>query len=296
MNTLPLLLGLALAFAFGTSDYLSKGVATKIGSYRTTIYVLALSGVGSLLPAALLRSSFGVTPFFGAVLVLLAVATFLAFAALYRAYRIGMLSLASPIANAYPAFSVVISVAFLGVRFSAGAILALVVIIAGIVLISTSLSDVRRRILTRHQPAAPGLGSALLAAVLFGVSWTTFGYASEHLGFLLPSLAVRLGAAAVGLALVPVLRPDLGPTSGRWIPTILLMAILETVGVVIFSLGVVAVPSPGTVPILATFGGMAAAVTVTYAIVILKERLEINHIVGVVSLVAGVVALLYLTG
>jgi len=37
-------------------------------------------------------------------------------------------------------------------------------------------------------------------------------------------------------------------------------------------------------------------VTVTYAIVILKERLELNHIIGIVSLIAGVVALLYITG
>lgn len=295
LNIIPLILGLALAFSFGTSDFLSKGVTVKIGSYRTTIYVLALSGIGSLLPAVLLKSSFDVTPLFAGVMVLSAVATFLAFALLYRAYRRGMLSLTSPIANAYPAFSVMISVAFLGVRFSTGAILALVVIIVGIALVSTSLSDLRKRVFTRHQPVAPGLGSAFLAAIFFGVSWTAFGYASEHLGYLLPSLAVRIGATAVGLALIPVIKPEFSPPSGRWIPTILLMAVLETAGVVIFSLGVVVAPSPGTVPLLATFGGMAAAVTVAYAIVILKERLEINHIVGVISLVAGVVALLYLT-
>jgi drug/metabolite transporter (DMT)-like permease len=296
MNIVPLILGLMLAFSFGTSDFLSKGVTAKIGSYRTTLLVLALSGIGALAPALLLKSSFAVTPFFGAVLVLSAVTTFLAFASLYRAYRSGLLSLASPIANAYPAFSVAISVAFLGVKFSIGALLALSVIIVGIVLVSTSLSDLRKRIFNRDLPLAPGVGSAFLAAVFFGVSWTLFGYASEHLGYLLPSLAVRLGAVIVGLALIPVIKPEIGPTSGRWIPTILLMALLETVGIVIFSLGVVAVPSPGTIPILATFGGMSAAVTVTYAIVILKERLELNHIIGVISLLAGVVALLYLTG
>jgi len=296
MNVLPLILGLVLAFSFGTSDFLSKGVTAKIGAYRTTLLVLALSGAGALAPALLLKSSFDVTPLLGAVLVLSAVTTLLAFASLYRAYRRGMLSLASPIANAYPAFAVLTSVAFLGVRFSVWAILALAVIIMGIVLVSTSLSDLRKRIFTRNQPIAPGIGSAFLAAVFFGVAWTLFGYASEHLGFLLPSLAVRLGAVGVGLVLIPVIKPEIGPTSGKWIPTILVMALLETVGVVIFSLGVVIVPSPSTIPILATFGGMSAAVTVTYAIVILKERLELNHIIGIVSLIAGVVALLYITG
>lgn len=295
MNIIPLVLGLVLAFSFGTSDFLSKGVTAKIGSYRTTIYVLALSGIGVLVPALVLESSFDVTPFFAGVLALVALTTFLSFASIYRAYNRGMLSLTAPIVNAYPAFSVIISVVFIGVSFSLGAILALAVIIVGIVLVSTSLSDLRKRIFTRNQPFAPGVGSAFLAAVFFGISWTAFGYASQHLGYLLPSIAVRLGAAAVGVALIPLIKPNMGPVSGKWLPAILVMALLETVGVVIFSLGVTIAPSPETVPILATFGGMSAAVTVSYAIVILKERLEINHIVGVISLIAGVVALLYLT-
>jgi len=258
--------------------------------------MLVLSGVGALVPALALPSDLSITPYFAGILVLVAVTTFLAFATLYRAYRVGMLSLTSPIANSYPAFAVMVSMAFLGVTFSPGAILSLVVIILGIVLVSTSFSDLRKRVFSRNQPLAPGVGPALIAAVLLGLSWTLFGYANEHVGYLLSALAVRLGAAAVGVALIPLTNPDMGPTTGRWIPTILLMALLETIGVATFSLGVVIVPSPSTVPILATFGGMSAAVTVSYAITILKERLEINHIVGVISLVAGVVALLYLTG
>jgi drug/metabolite transporter (DMT)-like permease len=295
LNITPVVLGLIMAFSFGTSDFLSKGVTAKIGSYRTTIYILTISGIGTLFPALLLGSSFDVTPFFAGVLVLVAVTTFLSFASLYRAYNRGLLSLTSPIVNAYPVFSVIISVALLGATFSTGAILALGVVIAGIVLVSTSISDLRKRLLTRDQPLAPGVGPAFLAAIFFGVSWTAFGYASEHLGYLLPALAVRIGAAAVGLALIPLIKPEIPPVSGRWVRTLLTMALLETVGIVIFSLGVTIAPSPGTISILATFGGVSGAVTVSYAIVILKERLEINHIVGVVALIVGVVALIYLT-
>jgi drug/metabolite transporter (DMT)-like permease len=295
LNIAPVVLGLIMAFSFGTSDFLSKGVTARIGSYRTTLYILTISGIGALFPALLLRSSFEITPFFAGILVLVAVTTFLSFASLYRAYSRGLLSLTSPIVNAYPALSVVISVVLLGATFSAGAILALGVVIVGIVLVSTSFSDLRKRLFTGNQPVAPGIGSALLAAIFFGVSWTAFGYASEHLGYLLPALAVRIGAAAVGLALIPLVKPEIRPVSGRWVPMLLVMALLETIGIVIFSLGVTIAPSPGTISVLATFGGMSAAVTVSYAIVILKERLEINHIVGVVSLIVGVVALIYLT-
>jgi len=284
-----------MAFSFGTSDFLSKGVTTKIGPYRTTIYVLALSGVGALIPGLILSSDFRISTFFAAVLVFIAVTTFLSFASLYRAYNRGMLSLTAPIVNSFPAVSVTMSVVFLGVTFSTGAIVALGVIIVGIVLVSTSLSDLRRRIFTRNQPLAPGVGSAFLAAIFFGVSWASFGYATQHIGYLLPAVAVRLGGAAVGVALIPVMKPKFPRPSGGWVRTVLVMAFLETLGLVIFSLGVTIAPSPATVPILATFGGISAAVTVAYAIVLLKERLEINHVIGVISLISGVVALLYLT-
>jgi len=205
-----------------------------------------------------------------------------------------MLSLTAPIVNAYPAFSVIISVAFIGASFSLLSIAALIVIILGIVLVSTSISDLRKNLL-RGGMLGPGVGSAFLAAVFFGASWTAFGYASQSMGYLLPALAVRLGAAAVGFGLAPLIKEEVRPNFGKSGPRLLAMVLLESAGVIIFSLGVALSASPDAVPILATFGGMYAAVTVSYAIAFLKERLELNHILGVTMLIAGVGALLYLT-
>ncbi len=296
MDLLPLALGLSMTLSFGTSDFLSKGVSAKIGPYRATLYVLVFAGVIGFLPALFLKSTFAVSPYFASLLVLLSVVTLLGVATLYNAYSKGMLSLISPIANSYPAFAVVVSVAFIGARFSAWAILALLLTIAGIVLVSTSFSDLRRMASSRRRPFVPGVGSAFVAAIFLGLSFTIYGYTSEHLGYVLPTLAVRFGSAALGFALIPLFKPRAGSPSGRWFPTVLLMSVLETVGVAAYNYGVTTLTSPTTVPLLATFGGMSAAVTVTCAIVILKERLEINHIVGVICLITGVAALLYLTG
>lgn len=295
MNLLPLALGLVIAFSWGTSDFLSKGASAKIGSYRVSVYVLLLSGLAGLPWALVLRSSLDLSPFFGALLAALAVVTFLGLASIYRAYSRGMLSLTAPIANSYPAFSAIVSVAFIGARFSIEAILALVVTMAGIVLVSTSLSDLRKMVSTRRHPFMPGMGSAFTASIFIGLSFAIFGYLTERLGYLLPIVAVRFGGAAVGLALIPLIRPVPGGSPGRFPPAVLLMALLEAAGLVCFSYGVSAITSPNTVPLLATFAGMAAAFTVMYAIILLKERLEINHILGVIALISGVAALVYLT-
>jgi drug/metabolite transporter (DMT)-like permease len=293
---LPLALGLSITFPLGVSDFLSKGASAKIGSYRVGVYVQTISGALGLVPALFLRSSFDVSPFFAILLVLLAVVTFLGVVSIYGAYSKGMLSLVAPVANSYPAFAVIVSIAFAGARFSTAAILALLVTIAGIVLVSTSLSDLRRMASSRRQPFVPGIGPAFVAAIFIGLSFTIYGYSCQHLGYLLPTVAARFGSAGLGVALLPLLKPQRG-SSGRWLPpAILLMSVLETVAVTSFGYGVITISSPTTIPLLATFGGMSAAVTVSCGIVILKERLEINHIIGVISLIGGVVALLYLTG
>lgn len=295
MNFIVVGLGLVIAISFGTSDFLSKGVTGRIGAYKTCVYILVLSGVGALFPGLLLKSTYTLSTESILLLVFIAVSTFLSFAALYRAYSKGMLSLTAPIANSYPAFSVLLSVLLIGASFSLGAIAALAAVIFGIVLVSTSFSDLRTRLFTRANALAPGVGSALIAALFFGASWTAFGYTSEVLGYLLPALAVRFGAAAVGFGLAPVLKENVRPVFENSFRRLLAMSLLETVGLVLFSLGTYLSASPDTIPILATFSGMSAAFTVSFAMLFLRERPEINHIIGVMMLIGGVVVLLSLT-
>lgn len=296
-NLIILGLGVIIALSFGTSDFLSKDVTGKIGAYKVTIYILVISGVGALFPSLFLRSSLNLTIYSVLLLVLIAVTTLASFGALYRAYSRGMLSLTAPIANCYPAISVALSILLIGASFSAGALAALATVILGIVLVSTSFKDLRARLFGGGRRAlAPGVGSAMIAAVFFGTSWTSFGYASETMGYLLPAIAVRFGAAALGFGLAPVLKQDARPVFNNSFRRLLAMSCLETVGVVLFSLATIITSSPDAIPILATFGGMSAAFTVCFAILFLKERPELNHIIGVILLIGGVTLLLYLTG
>src|SRR6267143_900835 len=95
MVSVAIVLGLVLAFCFGTSDYLSKGLTGKVGFYRTTVYTLAVSGVFAIAPTLLLgiprQPSFSDV----ALLALVALSTFIAFLFMYRGYQKGHLSLVS---------------------------------------------------------------------------------------------------------------------------------------------------------------------------------------------------------
>ena len=173
------LLGLAVAFCFGTSDYLSKGLTREVGSYRTTVYTLALSGAFVALPSLFLGPPKPLTYSSLGLLALVALSTYLAFVLMYRGYRRGNISVVSPTVNAFPIFSVIFAVLVLKVDVSNDLLVALGGVIAGILLVSTNLSSVGG---SKGGKVTPGVPEAITAAFFFAVGFTLLGYADRTMG------------------------------------------------------------------------------------------------------------------
>jgi drug/metabolite transporter (DMT)-like permease len=284
--------GLALAFCFGTSDFLSKGLTARVGFYRTTVYTLATSG--ALVTVPLLFLGVPRLPSYSglAVLALISVSTFAAFVFMYRGYQKGHLSVVSPIVNSFPIFSVLFAVFVLKIVLSYEELLALGGVILGILLVSTDLSALGS---SRGRSLTPGVSEAVLAASFFAVGFTSLGYAEETVGYLLPVAAARLGAALVGLLTGLALKQDLSPIGGRPFLRLLAMGTLEASGLLAFTLALFYSSSIAVLPITTTLAGMGAVFTVGFALILLKEKVEPNYALGIVVLIASVAALLYLT-
>ncbi len=294
MISAAVVLGLLLAFCFGTSDYLSKGLSNKVGFYRATVYTLATSGALLIVPTLFLGGLTWPSPFDAAVLLLISVSMFVAFVLMYRGYQRGKLSIISPTVNSFPIFSVIFSIFILKIELSEGELIALSGVIVAIILVSTSVSnadssDGRRRTVT------PGIPEAILSAFLFAVALTSLGYADEKMGYLLPTISARLGAAAVGFLAGVVWKEDLRPVSGRPLRRLLVMGTLEASGLLAFNLALYYSSTIAALPITTTLGGMGAVFTVGFALIFLKEKVRPNYAVGIVVVIASVAALLYLT-
>jgi drug/metabolite transporter (DMT)-like permease len=291
MVPLEVVLGLVIAFCFGTSDYLSKGLTGKVGFYRTTIYTLAVSGALVIVPALLLGIPERLTYADCLLLALIAASTFVAFLFMYRGYQKGHLSVVSPTVNSYPIFSVLFSIFVLRIAISSEVLLALAGVILGIILVSMNLAALRS---PTERGLTPGVPEAVLAAFFFAVGFTALGYADETIGYLFPVLAARLGAAGVGFVVGAALKQDLSPFGGKPLLRLLAMGCLEATGIFAFTLALF-YTSIAALPIATTLGGMGVVFTVGYAVVLLKERVGLNYAVGIVILVTSVGALLYLT-
>lgn len=292
MVSVAIILGLVLAFCFGTSDYLSKGLTGRVGFFRTTVYTLATSGVLVFLPLLLLGVP-KVPSLSGlALLALIAVATFIAFLFMYRGYQKGHLSVVSPTVNSFPIFSVIFAVFILKIALSYEVLVALGGVILGILLVSTDISTLGS---SKGRSLTPGVPEALLAAFFFAVGFTALGYAEETVGYLLPVLAARLGAASVGVLAGFALKQDLAPFGGKPFLRLLAMGALEASGILAFTLALFYSSSIAVLPITTTLGGMGVVFTVGYALILMKERVGLNYALGIMILIGSVGALLYFT-
>jgi len=292
MVSVAVVLGLVLAFCFGTSDYLSKGLTGKVGFYRTTVYTLAVSGAFAIGPALLLGIPKQPSYADGALLALIAVATFISFLFMYRGYQKGHLSIVSPTVNSFPIFSVLIAVFILKVSLSLNVLLALTGVILGILLVSTNVSSLGS---SKGRRLTPGVPKAILAAFFFAVTFTSLGYADVTVGYLFPVVAARLGAASVGALAGIALKQNLKPFGGGALHRLLVMGALEACGILAFTLALFYTPTVAILPITTTLGGMGVVFTVGLALIFLKERVEPSYAVGVGVLIVSVATLLYFT-
>lgn len=281
------------ALCWGTSDYLSRSQSEKVGHYQTVVYMQVMNVIILLLLFPILNPSLFVTPAAALVLTVSGAINFFGFVYLYRAFHKGVVSVVAPVAYTYPAVTTVFSVLLLGAVLAPLRIASITSIMVGVVLVSTRFSELRSYRRGRGLPnITAGVGSAVTSSFFFGVVYVGVGYATPVVGYVLPVLFLRGVGALVGFLAAPVLREKVRPSRDSFSRTIFVMGVLETFGFLAFNYGL----SLGvdSLPVVAALSGMGGAVAAAYALVLLKERLEKNQLLGMALSIAGVFVLLYL--
>lgn len=287
--------GLAAAFCWGTSDYLSRAQSEKLGYYRTVVYSHITTLIALLVATPFISPHLRYSPLPVLVLIIAGGLNFIAFIFLYRAFHRGVISVVAPIAYSYPGVTAVLAVIILGAVLSPMRILAIAGIIMGVLLLSTRLSELRASLGGRGRAKiTAGVGSAVGSALFFGTVYVGIGYAAPHVSVVIPAMVLRAVGIVAGFALAPLLRQGVGPSRSAFSSAVVTMGILEAAGFLAFTYGI-SIPG-GSLPAVAALSGMGGAVAATYGMVFLRERLEMNQVLGVALALIGVFALLYLGG
>jgi drug/metabolite transporter (DMT)-like permease len=287
-----ILLGLATALCWGSADLFARFTTRKIGTFRTMLYMQLcgcllltlvmpeLGGWGHLADGS------GWQPWAWGMLAgcLNTISTL----ALYRSFEIGKMSIVAPLSASYPVLTLVLSV-LNGERLTWLRLTGIVLTIVGVVLVAggEKIPGPANPLDTEAQRGRKnlGVGWALLSAMCFGVMFWLLGIRVVPALGAAPSVwAIRATSVFVTVLLVFLARHSMAPPSGREVPWILAVGLLDTSAYLFNNYGM----QQEQVSVVSVLASLYGAVTVALAAILLRERVLRLQWLGIASIFAGV--------
>jgi drug/metabolite transporter (DMT)-like permease len=285
MNTtlLSILLGIGGMFGWGIYDFLGGVYARRLGSFRS-LFWSQLAGLASIfLLAVVLNSSFYVPV---QVILLSPIAAMLYSAGylfFFKGFEIGNVSIIAATMNLWAVFTMLFAFLFMGQRLSALQTLGVAMIILGATLASLNWKEMDNQAFR----LSAGVKETIFGALCFGVFWNVSEIISEQVGWLLTTLLVKLGIGffLFGFALLARRKIGLAMSAAKTKWIILSMGVIEVsaVGLVNYGLTI------GDAILITPIASALSIVTITLAIIFLKEKLTRTQGFGIVTAVAGII-------
>ena len=277
------LFGLFAAFSIGLADLLAATLSRRIGVYRV---LLATHVVFVLLSTIYLPFVFDfgdVSPGDWRDLFLLSILIIVTLAALYKALQIGPVAVVSPIV-ATPLVAILLAVIVGGERLTTGQVIGIAITAAGVALTSVDLRKLHsgRRLI--------GSGAFLALAAMLGAGIWVYGIGSlsQKLGWFLPIYLNRVITLAI---LAPIqIRTRMWIWQGLTVRlglSVVLLGVLETAALFALTRGT----EIGAISIVAATFSVYPLVPIAGGLLIFKERLARNQIVGLALVLPGLITL-----
>lgn len=292
------LLGLLTAAFWGTSDFVARFAARKIGALRTSLY-MQLAGLLLLtifLPRVggwghLLDGS-GWTPWaWGALAgILNAVSTL----SLYRSFEVGKMAVVAPVSASYPALTVALSV-LSGEHLTAARLAGIAAVVIGAAVVAGGEKPANQSDQANDLGGAPkksvgtgssGIAWASLSAMGFGfLFWLLGTRVVPAVGYAATVWMIRLSSSILTAMVILFLnQPVALRRSGRIPAWLFTMGALDTAAFVLNNLGM----RIEQVAVVSALASLYGAVTVGLAAIFLREHVSRRQWLGIVSVFSGI--------
>lgn len=292
------LLGLLTAAFWGTSDFVARFAARKIGALRTSLY-MQLAGLLLLtifLPwvggwGHLLDGS-GWRPWaWGALAgILNAISTL----SLYRSFEVGKMAVVAPVSASYPALTVALSV-LSGEHLTAARLAGIAAVVIGAAVVaggekpaneSDKANDLEGGPKKSAGTASSGIAWALLSAIGFGfLFWLLGTRIVPAVGYAATVWMIRLSSSILTAMVILFLsQPIALRRSGRIPAWLFAMGALDTAAFVLNNLGM----RIEQVAVVSALASLYGAVTVGLAAIFLREHVSRWQWLGIVSVFSGI--------
>ncbi len=278
-----IIFGIVAMICWGAADFFTAKAVRKTSLLKTFIYSQMTCAI-LLFVIFQLFFELPVLSYTTITIVLitgfLGVISYLAF---YRGLQVGKVSIISPIAACWGAVTVILCLIFLNETLSGFQAAGVCLAILGAVLASFKLRDLVKLKLGN---LSRGVKYAVIAALAWGTYFVYIDVLAAELSWFLPMLFIKTTATAYILAYSAATGKDISfPRNTAFF--IIMIGLLEAVGFLAYGVGIT---SEYTV-IVAPIGAAFPVITIILARIFLKETLELNQKIGIISVLCGLVLL-----
>ena len=281
---LSILLGIGGMFGWGIYDFLGGVFAKQIGAFKS-LYWSQLAGLISIfLLAAAFKHNLNIPPFVMVLSLIAAILYSAGYLFFFKGFEIGNVSIIAATMNLWAVFTMFFSFTFMGQRLSALQTAGVVMIVLGATLASVNWIDIKKQ---RFQLSA-GVKEAVFGAFFFGVFWNVSEVISEEVGWLYSTLFIKFGII-VFLSLFSLLvkrELRLSNVPAKTKQVIILMGVIEAGAVALVNYGL----TIGDAILITPIASALSIVTITLAIIFLKDKLTTIQGLGVGTAIIGIIA------
>lgn len=280
---ISIIAGLGGMFGWGISDFIAGLFSKRLGNFKTLFWSQLAALASSALLIFLSGLNFNMSPLIAGLIPLAAIFYAGAYLLFYKGYELGNISIVSATINLWAVFTMLFAFIFLGQRLSGVQLLGVILIISGVTLVSLKWSDVKNG--SSH--LLKGVKETVAAAILFGAFWNISDVITSEIGWALTTIFIKacIILFLILFALVMKREVSLAQSTNRTIFLVALVGILEAVGTTSFNWGL----SVGDVILVTPIASALTIVTITMALVFLKEKLTRTQTLGMGIAIAGII-------
>lgn len=284
--TIALLGGLLGMFGYGISDFIAKKTIDRIGGIKTLFYA-QLIGTIMMFPYLIFDRQI---PEFSAqnitYVILFGIFELITYLALYNSFKVGKVSVVSPIASSYSMLAVVVSFLLFGEIFGTIKIIALALVLSGLFLTAIDLKKLRDGF--QSSDLSKGVPQAFVVFFIQGFYLPIWDKFLERGGWIVWLIGVRLTLTTIIFIYYSLIKRKSLLFAGKnifsWLILVSFFGAVAHLGST-WALDA----SPGTTSITVALTSAFSIVTAILAYVYLRERLVITQYIGVVMIILGLI-------
>ena len=270
-------------FGWGVYDFLGGVYSKQIGPFKSFFWSQLAGLIFSLLLFFIFAISLNVPVL---IIILIPIAAMIYSAGylfFFKGLEIGNVSIVAATMNLWAVFTMLFAFVFMGQRLLPIQSLGVFMIISGVSLASLNWSDIRNH---RFQLSS-GVKETVFGAFFFGVFWNVSEVISEEIGWLLTTLLVKFGIILFLLLFSFFIKRELylTKTTTKTKCMVALMGIIEAGAVAIVNYGL----TIGDAILITPIASALSIVTITLAIIFLKDKVTKLQGLGILTAVAGII-------